>query len=615
MTVAALAPTARTPSLAESKAVTHRGVSWRTCVPIGLLLLVLLLATWLRFTGLAREGRWGDEYLQTMVSRMAPQYIPQHAAAQAQPPLDYLLIWAATRLGDSVVWMRLPAVLFGVAAVALTYLLGVRWLGRGQALLAALLVAVSPLHCQHSQLARPYTIFTAAFVVTLWTGARALERPDWRRLLAFAGSAAVTVLTRGMGPLVVVLVMGVVLTAGWLATARPGRPREDRQAWGRVWLATLLVGLAAIPLLYYMLSATLSWTVMGAGHTKAAEPAMRSAFSRLLEYATHWQTLPGELFGPLAGVVLTLAAIGLLSALVYWSKLDRSRRWLLATTVLAGPAYLLVYSVVVHRLPPKVGYAMFLLPAIALWAGQGLATLSMLFARCGRAGRVAASTAWLATAAAAVLVIAPVSAHANDLYRNPDWAGCADYLQGLVTPGDVILVVDDRPLGEYQPTFWGKFDWPANFDRPMAEAAWIFVVSEPHWARLPRDAHRCFVVLKHPMQIEPGDAYLDRGLQAPPPGWRLVKFRSLDLLVPRSAPPAGAYAAVQAGCEALLEVPMHHNEVYAIPYALLARLCAERGDTMAARHAYEQARQLVPADRQDWFDRVTVRTSQQLYPN
>ena len=53
------------------------------------LVMILAGAGLLRLGGLDREGRWGDEYFQTMQYDMSPHYVVLGARTNNQPPLAF----------------------------------------------------------------------------------------------------------------------------------------------------------------------------------------------------------------------------------------------------------------------------------------------------------------------------------------------------------------------------------------------------------------------------------------------------------------------------------------------------------------------------------------------
>jgi mannosyltransferase len=125
-------------------------------------MLIMLLALGLRLYRLDSQSLWYDEAFSVYLARMDLEEITGRTAADIQPPLYYYLLhdWIAL-FGDGEAALRSLSVLFGVLAVPL--MCAVAWQlfrSRLTGLLAALLVAVSPLHVWYGQEARMYTLLT-----------------------------------------------------------------------------------------------------------------------------------------------------------------------------------------------------------------------------------------------------------------------------------------------------------------------------------------------------------------------------------------------------------------------------------------------------------------------
>jgi uncharacterized membrane protein len=85
------------------------------------------------------------------------------------PPLYYTIEKIILMFGDTEALLRAPAALLGSVAVLLTYLLAQRIVGGPAALLAAALMALSPVQIYFSQWARSYTLLTVAALCTALT--------------------------------------------------------------------------------------------------------------------------------------------------------------------------------------------------------------------------------------------------------------------------------------------------------------------------------------------------------------------------------------------------------------------------------------------------------------
>lgn len=573
------------------------------------LLLILILAGGIRFNHLDRESRWGDEYEQTTCYDMSPKYVILRARAAEQPPLDYLIGWALARFDNSLWTMRAPAAFFGTLGAAACFVLVRRVMGWREGLAAALVLAVCPLHYQLSQTARPYTIFIAALLVMLWTLSRALEHPNRKRLAAYAVAAYVMTLTRNLGPPVILLATGIVAGCAWMGARWSRASSEEVTALRRVTLVTIAVGVAAVPMLVFIATGGQSVSLVNAG--RPAEVAIAPPYwSRMVANTAQWLRTSDLLFGPMAFGMLGLALIGSILALTRWPSLPCSRRIMFAIVWLAGPLYLLVFSAVIRDrvIFPRLG--LFMAPIVAMFAALAVVRLAEMPPGINAGAQKRRKLAACAAAVGLVLIVASPALTTVDWtrrYFNPDWQSCAAFLASRTTADDVILVFQDRPLGEYQPTFWGKCDWPDRLngdDRPLAEPAWVLATSRPHYERLLAKTGACYIVVRHAVQPQSEWEYLEHGLQSAPEGMQLIKFRGIDLLMERQPSTEVTQRWIDA-CNVLIALPRENAESVAIPLTLRSRLELLRGDAMLAEVSFSEARTHVPAQRQDWFEQQT----------
>ena len=133
-------------------------------IKIGILFAFIMLAGLvLRIYHLAYHDLWFDEAYSAHLIKF-----PQYIAGDPQAPLHtFLLIGLVKLTGLGEFWLRFPAFVFGFFSIAAIYLLGIILFERKVALMAAFLLAISPLHIWYSQEARGYT--QAIFLVILST--------------------------------------------------------------------------------------------------------------------------------------------------------------------------------------------------------------------------------------------------------------------------------------------------------------------------------------------------------------------------------------------------------------------------------------------------------------
>ncbi|MCC6795729.1 MAG: glycosyltransferase family 39 protein [Candidatus Hydrogenedentes bacterium] len=192
------------------------------------LLAILMLATVLRLIRLGTFDYWHDEVHNLLASENLYATVIEGKLISNHPPLPYVLVaaWRAIGLGYSEWTMRgLPA-LAGVATVGTIFLLVRRLFDVRTALIAAFLLAISPLHIAHSQDLKEYIYlpFVACFIGLFFYQAIDTNRwRDWLLYGLFAGLGCYTEIF--VGPLLVALnLWALVLIArqrdrlkGWIA--------------------------------------------------------------------------------------------------------------------------------------------------------------------------------------------------------------------------------------------------------------------------------------------------------------------------------------------------------------------------------------------------------------
>lgn len=127
----------------------------------GQLVGILALATLLRLLQLDLQPLWWDEGYSVFFATRAFGDMLARTAVDIHPPLYYALmqLWIAT-FGKDAFTLRLLSVALGVAALPLLYLIAKQLFDRRVARVAALLLAIAPLHIYYSQELRMYGMVT-----------------------------------------------------------------------------------------------------------------------------------------------------------------------------------------------------------------------------------------------------------------------------------------------------------------------------------------------------------------------------------------------------------------------------------------------------------------------
>lgn len=192
------------------------------------------------------SGLWFDEIVTLIESVRLPtlQVVTAFPGNNNHPFYSLLAHLSILAFGDHPWALRLPALVFGVAAVPLIYWLGTLVTTRLEAMLAALLMAVAYHPIWFAQNARGYTMLLAFTILCTGLVVRLLARPDPRGALAYGAAAALGIYTH----LTMVFVVGahtlVWAWSVWRASA------ADRASQFRTAAVALVSGGVGAGLLY-----------------------------------------------------------------------------------------------------------------------------------------------------------------------------------------------------------------------------------------------------------------------------------------------------------------------------------------------------------------------------
>jgi mannosyltransferase len=355
-----------------------------------------LLAAVARLPTLAEQSFWLDEGYTERLVRMSfggmLQTIPR---TESTPPLYYALAWVWTRLfGFSEFGLRSLSALAGIATIPVGYAVARRLAGRQAAVIAGLLLAVSPLMVWFSQEARAYALATLLATITVRCAVGWLQERRRGWLVGFALAGALGVATHYF----VVFVVAPELALLWWRSRR-GRPLVMASAF------VLVVCAALVPL---------ALAQRGTGHAdyiaqgSLAVRALQVPKQLLLGYASPSQLVTGVVAG---------------------------------AVVLAGAVCPLLVSPAARRralVPLGVGLGCVLVPlALALIGVDFLNTRNLLPALpalyvAGAVGFVAphgwAGNRTLAPALAMVMALVVILVDLNPRYQRADWRGAASAL-------------------------------------------------------------------------------------------------------------------------------------------------------------------------------------------
>ena len=438
---------------------------WRP-LEIALVAALLVAAAVVRLVG-ARSDLWMDEVFTLTEFVRKPAGVIATSFPHDNQHLLYSLLARASvaTLGESVLALRLPAILLGLASLVAVLRLGALSFGRRVALLALALLALSYHHVWFSQNARGYTGLLLGTVLATDLLLRALWRGGIGRWLAYAASVALAMwihLTMVFVPLAHgLVVLGLVAartpSAGPRATIRSALP-----AFAALASAGSLTLLLYAPVLPQVLA---FFARPGGGSTTAA---------------VEWKSplwLLNETFRGL-GVGLALGWLGLAAGCAVFAT--GGLRLLRRDPTVAG----------LFALPPTLGGVALLALGRNLWPRfffqeAGFAALVAVDGACAlgalAARAVRARGPWparLELAPALLLIVASAITLPRG-WRLPkqDYTGARDFVRAEARPGDRVVGLD--VAGEvyhryYAPEWaWARSREELETDLAPAGATWV----------------------------------------------------------------------------------------------------------------------------------------------
>ena len=168
-----------------------------------------------------------------------------HYFHEPHAPAFYYLGWVWTRIfGTGLTALRMPSILFGVATVWLTFLVGNRVYGRRVGWIAAILLTLNGHHVEWSQMARMYAMgtFVGMASVLVWVRLLRAQHPRPVEELAYLGLLTLALYTQY---LLWTLVAAQMIYTGF--QGRSGRlPRLLFYQAAAVVLASPMVGQAVL---------------------------------------------------------------------------------------------------------------------------------------------------------------------------------------------------------------------------------------------------------------------------------------------------------------------------------------------------------------------------------
>jgi hypothetical protein len=412
---------------------------------VAVLAVVTLVALALRLVGLDALGDLDfDEQATAFIGSMPPLEMVVYLTGRPfeHPPLFYLLFHVWTRfVGEGETAMRLLSVLLGTVTVALVGALTARAAGAGPGLVAAVALAISPLHVYYSRDARMYPLLGLLMVVGLFGAAATTQKGGSRGGLIAAVLAAVSALATHYYALFGIV--GVMLGALRVRSSRGVSSDESKdgplRSAGRLRMALFLVvgGTALLTLGWFLTSPGFRLS-LSVAHVRWVDPSILAM--------TLAESLGAAWSGPLAPVGWSVVAAGAVLAVLLagrqaWmqSRLGLFAFWGFMVTCIGVPVLLLLGRPFAPR------FVALATPCLAILVGLALRRVSV----------ASVSAAGLALFSITI-GLWPIASG----YVRSDYGTAMATLRANVRPDDAIVL-----NGPWQDLLYQRYGWglPTRF--------------------------------------------------------------------------------------------------------------------------------------------------------
>jgi 4-amino-4-deoxy-L-arabinose transferase-like glycosyltransferase len=433
-------------------------------VPWGALAALTALAAVLRIIGL-NSGLWLDEILTLLETVRRPiGTILTSFPGETQHMLFSLLARISVVMFGEHPWsLRLPAMLFGVAAVPALYFFARQLTSEREALLGAGLMAVSYHGVWFSQDARGYTSMLFWTILCSMFLLQGLRKPAWSNWLWYAITAALGIYAHLT---MVFVVASHAAICAWLLLFQPKKGDFRVSGWKKPAAGVALAGLFTL-LLY-------SPILLQVHQIFSKRSLMVGVSTPVWAF---WEALRGLGigFGAGAGVVL----VGIFFAVGLWSYWRQSG---VATAVLVLSGLFIAAGTVPVRgsMYPRfyfylLGFGILILVRGAMRLGAMAANVASGTA--DREQRTRREQAWGTALTAVILVLSAASVLRNYQYPKQDFGSAMQFVkqqrganEPVITAGSIGYVYQ-----EYYGQPWTQVQTPADLDgvRRQGHDAWL----------------------------------------------------------------------------------------------------------------------------------------------
>lgn len=421
-----------------------------------LIYVILLVAAAIRLYDLDGHGLWYDEILTALRAQESLPWL-----VSSQPLRSWPLLYLTTKLsflffGWSDFSTRLPAVFAGVVGVACIYRAGASFFGRREGLIAALLLALSPLHVHASRDARYYAMTVLMCLITTiacWYAVNTGRKRYWAAFLV----GSLIGLYNHPGALLVLAGQMVFLSVLCATRLAGGHGRGALSAPPVLYPFLCILALAVVATGYVAnLPGQMSSSLLGQNSEAGSLVNLSLAFFIGL----------GDAFAGRPGLVMAIFAVACLLGIVVSVRAERTASVLLLALLVVPVAVLPFLKL---RISFVYKYLIFMLPIYLLFVSRGIESLFPLGSSTFDTSRVRRS--WIAPLPG-LLVLTVFAAYAGRSAvqqageRTEEWREMGRFLEQNVQDNDAVVVAPMiGPMNAPSHAHVLDYYWPLAEDR------------------------------------------------------------------------------------------------------------------------------------------------------
>lgn len=439
---------------------------------------ILLIALALRLYQLEQDSFWIDELTQIAHSRVPFRDVFKACLIdEGSTPLDYLIThFVYYYIGRSEGILRLPAVLWGVLAVAAVYFLGRRMFDKTTGFLAAAILAILPSHIYYSQEVRPYSLPALMILLATFAFHHALQR-NTRGAWALYGITLAVGMYAHYYVAVAAILHGAYLVLMALAKRLP---------WNRLLPYVIAAGVASLLFLPWVLADTF----------RSSSSFRWPALTMLLSAAF----IPGDPSDSL-GIFVWFAWASILAGIVMGIRgksSEGANTRLIGTVAIMGMIISLCLDFLGGHFFPRRHFLPYV-PVLALLIAVGALGFTKSIVQRLALPDTRGITSVLVTVLVVIFAVVTLADPLANTYRykKQDWRGVGRYLLQHAKPGDAIILRTPHNVRLYAPELanqvvrlqdrntilnaaqthdriWIIADWSTRFEVTKPDAAkWI----------------------------------------------------------------------------------------------------------------------------------------------